>query len=122
MTQTVVRDPALDEPQGRAERRDERDLLFGRPWEDRSFEAVEAGVGFAAGLAIGTAVAGPIGAVVGSLVGLTGGFAARRGARASRRTRRDDHRRRRSGAAGDSVVRTRDLRPPTCLLRGQTRP
>jgi hypothetical protein len=76
MTQTVVRDPALDEPQGRAERRDERDLLFGRPWEDRSFEAVEAGVGFAAGLAIGTAVAGPIGAVVGSLVGLTGGFAA----------------------------------------------
>jgi hypothetical protein len=76
MTHTIAREPAPDETPVRVDRRDEHDLLFGRPWEDRSFEVVEAGVGFAAGLAIGTAVAGPVGAVVGSLVGLTGGFAA----------------------------------------------
>jgi hypothetical protein len=76
MTETIVTEPAPDESPVRAHDRDERDLLFGRPWEDRSFEVVEAGVGFAAGLALGTAVAGPVGAIVGSLVGLTGGFAA----------------------------------------------
>ena len=76
MTQTIAHEPATDEAPVKARERDERDLLFGRPLEDRSFEAVEAGVGFAAGLALGTAVAGPVGAVVGCLVGLTGGIAA----------------------------------------------
>ena len=76
MTHTIVPEPAQDEPTARIIGPIEQDLLFGRPWEDRSFEAVEAGVGFAAGLAIGTAVGGPIGAVVGSLVGLSGGIAA----------------------------------------------
>ena len=51
-------------------------LVFGRPVEDRSFEAVEATVGFAAGVAIGTAIAGPVGAAVGGLAGLAGGFVA----------------------------------------------
>jgi hypothetical protein len=54
----------------------ERDMLLGRPLEDRGFEAVEATAAFAAGLAVGTAVAGPIGAVVGGLVGLSGGLIA----------------------------------------------
>jgi hypothetical protein len=54
----------------------ERDMLLGRPLEDRSFEAVEATAAFAAGVAIGTAVAGPIGAVVGGVVGLSGGVLA----------------------------------------------
>ncbi len=76
MTQIIEKAPAPEESPVGAHERDERDLLFGRPWEDRSFEAVEAGVGFAAGLALGTAVAGPVGAIVGSLVGLTGGIAA----------------------------------------------
>jgi hypothetical protein len=55
---------------------EEPGLIMGRPVEDRSFEAVEAGVGFAAGLAIGTAMAGPIGGAVGGLVGMAGGIAA----------------------------------------------
>jgi len=76
MTQTIVREPAAEEPPVRTGARVEQDLIFGRPVEDRSFEAVEAGVGFAAGLAIGTALAGPVGAVVGGIVGLTGGIAA----------------------------------------------
>ena len=76
MTQTITREPASGESATPPGERDERDLLFGRPWEDRSFEAVEASAGFAAGLAIGTAVAGPVGAVVGCIVGLTGGLAA----------------------------------------------
>lgn len=76
MTQTITRDPASDETRMNARERDEPDLLLGRPWEDRSFEAVEAGAGFAAGLAIGTAVAGPVGAVVGCIVGLSGGLVA----------------------------------------------
>jgi hypothetical protein len=73
MTQTIERERA---PEAAQEGAGEPNLLFGRPVEDRGFEAVEAGMGFAAGLAIGTAVAGPIGAVVGSLVGLSGGLAA----------------------------------------------
>jgi hypothetical protein len=76
MTQTITREPTSDEPATGTRQRDEQDLLFGRPWEDRSFEAVEASAGLAAGLAIGAAVAGPVGAVVGCIVGLTGGFAA----------------------------------------------
>ncbi len=76
MTQMITRERAADESTVWEGRRDEHNLLLGRPVEDRGFEAVEAGVGFAAGLAIGTAVAGPVGAVVGGLVGLTGGIAA----------------------------------------------
>ena len=76
MTDTLVREPeAPDTPVVRVEPAGpaDRDMLLGRPLEDRSFEAVEATAAFAAGLAIGTAVAGPIGAVVGGLVGLSGG-------------------------------------------------
>jgi hypothetical protein len=76
MTQTITRERTADEPAVTTGPRYEHDLILGRPVEDRGFEAVEAGVGFAAGLAIGTAVAGPVGAVVGGLVGLTGGIAA----------------------------------------------
>lgn len=76
MTQSIVKERALDEARVEAGEPDEPGLILGRPVEDRSFEAVEAGVGFAAGLAIGSAVAGPIGAAVGGLVGLTGGIAA----------------------------------------------
>ena len=49
-------------------------LILGRPVEDRSFEAVEASIGMAAGLAVGTAVAGPIGTAVGGLVGAAAGI------------------------------------------------
>jgi hypothetical protein len=76
MTLTITKEPAAVDSESEAAEHDEFDLLLGRPWEDRSFEAVEAGAGFAAGLAIGTAVAGPVGAVVGCIVGLTGGIAA----------------------------------------------
>jgi hypothetical protein len=47
----------------------EQGLIAGRPLEDRSFEAVEVGVGASLGLAIGAAVAGPIGAAAGVVVG-----------------------------------------------------
>jgi hypothetical protein len=57
------------EPRAEKKAHDEPGLILGRPLEDRSFEAVEAGIGLAAGLAIGTAVAGPIGTAVGGLVG-----------------------------------------------------
>jgi hypothetical protein len=73
MTQTIERERA---PEAAQEGAGEPNLIFGRPVEDRGFEAVEAGIGFAAGLAIGTAVAGPIGAFVGCLAGITGGIAA----------------------------------------------
>jgi len=76
MTETLVREPRQPETAVRDSESDEPNLLFGRPVEDRSFEAVEATAAFAAGLAIGTAVAGPVGAVVGGIVGLTGGIAA----------------------------------------------
>ncbi len=51
-------------------------LVMGRPVEDRSFEAVEAGMGLAAGVAIGAAIAGPIGAAAGGLVGAAAGLVA----------------------------------------------
>lgn len=76
MTQLIVKERAPEEARVEAGEPDEPGLILGRPVEDRSFEAVEAGAGFAAGLAIGSAVAGPIGAVVGGLVGLAGGIAA----------------------------------------------
>jgi hypothetical protein len=79
MTQTIVRDPVHADVEAAPSGFDasvERDMLLGRPLEDRSFEAVEATAAFAAGLAIGTAVAGPVGAVVGGLVGLSGGLVA----------------------------------------------
>ena len=47
----------------------ERNLVVGRPVEDRSFEVVEAGVGISLGMAVGTAVAGPVGTAVGGLLG-----------------------------------------------------
>lgn len=62
-------DEALDAP-------DEPGLVLGRPVEDRSFEAVEAGLGMAAGVAIGAAVGGPIGAAAGGLVGVAAGLVA----------------------------------------------
>ena len=79
MTQTITREPMPAKAEATPAQegaRDERDMLLGRPLEDRSFEAVEATAAFAAGLAIGTAVAGPVGAVVGGLVGLSGGLVA----------------------------------------------
>jgi hypothetical protein len=51
-------------------------LIAGRPVEDRSFEAVEVGVGASLGLAIGAAVAGPIGAAAGVVVGGAAAFIA----------------------------------------------
>jgi hypothetical protein len=51
-------------------------LVLGRPVEDRSFEAVETGMGLVAGLAIGSAVAGPVGAAVGGIIGAAAGLAA----------------------------------------------
>jgi hypothetical protein len=76
MTQTITKTRTVDESSVSSGAGYEHDLILGRPVEDRGFEAVEAGAGFAAGLAIGTALGGPIGAVVGSIVGLTGGIAA----------------------------------------------
>lgn len=61
--------PAADTP------RDEG-LIAGRPVEDRSFEAVEAGAGMLAGLAIGTVMAGPVGAAAGGILGAMAGIAA----------------------------------------------
>ena len=51
-------------------------LVLGRPIEDRSFEAVETGIGVAAGLIIGSAVAGPIGTAIGGIVGAAAGLIA----------------------------------------------
>jgi hypothetical protein len=79
MTPSAVLEPPSPEIEAAPGEQDywiERDMLLGRPLEDRGFEAVEATAAFAAGLAIGTAVAGPIGAVVGGLVGLSGGVVA----------------------------------------------
>ena len=67
--------PMSDEPRLTSEDR-EPGLILGRPVEDRSFEAVEAGLGMVVGMAIGTAVAGPIGAAVGGLAGAGAGFLA----------------------------------------------
>jgi hypothetical protein len=65
-----------DEPRADTEKPDEPGLILGRPVEDRSFEAVEAGIGIAAGLALGTALAGPIGTAVGGIVGAAAGIVA----------------------------------------------
>ncbi len=73
MQQTIER-VELEEHQEHVVR--EPGLVLGRPVEDRSFEAVETGIGLAAGAAIGTAVAGPIGAAVGGLIGAAAGLAA----------------------------------------------
>ncbi len=67
--------PILGEPE-RAGEAGESGIVMGRPVEDRSFEAVETGLGMAVGLAIGTAVAGPIGAAVGGLAGAAAGLLA----------------------------------------------
>ena len=48
----------------------------GRPVEDRVFEAVETGAGFAVGVAVGAAVGGPVGAAVGGLLGAASGLVA----------------------------------------------
>ena len=53
----------------RRDQQPEWGLVAGRPVEDRSFEAVEVGVGASLGLAIGAAVAGPVGAAAGVVVG-----------------------------------------------------
>jgi hypothetical protein len=60
---------AITEETATAEEPLEGGLIAGRPLEDRSFEAVEVGVGASLGLAIGAAVAGPIGAAAGVVVG-----------------------------------------------------
>jgi hypothetical protein len=57
------------DPPAEAHEPAERNLVLGRPVEDRSFEVVEAGVGISLGMAIGTAVAGPIGTAVGGVLG-----------------------------------------------------
>ncbi len=67
--------PILDERE-HVEEGSERGVVMGRPVEDRSFEAVETGLGTAVGLAIGTAVAGPLGAAVGGLAGAAAGLLA----------------------------------------------
>ena len=66
-----TRDRELDELLDAA---DEPGLVAGRPVEDRSFEAVEAGVGMVAGVALGAAVGGPVGAAAGGLVGAAAGL------------------------------------------------
>ena len=73
MTQMIVREQIPDEVR---ELLEEPGLIAGRPVEDRGFEAVEAGVGLAAGIAIGSAMFGPGGAAVGGLVGVAGGIIA----------------------------------------------
>lgn len=55
---------------------DDSGLVLGRPVEDRSFEAVEAGAGLMTGLIVGTAVAGPIGCAIGGVVGVAAGLTA----------------------------------------------
>lgn len=75
MPQTIVRERVPDDVQAEPVEPDEPGLVAGRPVEDRSFEAVEAGIGLVAGIAIGSAIAGPIGAAVGGFVGVAGGFA-----------------------------------------------
>jgi hypothetical protein len=71
MTQIAVREreDELDAPV-------EPGLVLGRPLEDRSFEAVETGVGVVAGLTLGALVGGPIGAVAGGVMGGAAGLAA----------------------------------------------
>ncbi|MFI5040391.1 MAG: hypothetical protein ACHQNA_00855 [Acidimicrobiales bacterium] len=65
--------PIRDQSEG-AREADEPDSIVDQHVEDRSFEAVETGLGLAVGLALGTAVAGPIGAAVGGLAGAAAGL------------------------------------------------
>lgn len=75
MTETSV--PGLiTEASVKAEAPLEESLIAGRPLEDRSFEAVEVGVGASLGIAIGAAVAGPIGAAAGGVIGAAAGLVA----------------------------------------------
>lgn len=91
MTDTLIQDPPVDaeaptdvtadeeaapKPPPLVHHAHEDDLVFGRPVEDRGFEAVETSLGMIAGAAVGAVVAGPIGAVVGGVAGAAGGFAA----------------------------------------------
>jgi hypothetical protein len=77
MAESSARDPAeLEVDAHAASPRVERDLLWGRPIEDRGFEVVETTGGLIAGLVVGSLVAGPIGAAVGGVAGATGGFLA----------------------------------------------
>ena len=83
MTDTIAPDPVapvaeVEEASLPAPRHIVRDddLVYGRPVEDRGFEAVETSLGLVAGIAVGAVVAGPIGAVVGGVAGAAGGFAA----------------------------------------------
>ena len=69
-------EPAAEPRVPLAPPRVEHDLVYGRPVEDRGFEMVETGAGFAVGLAVGAMVAGPIGAAVGGVAGAAGGFVA----------------------------------------------
>jgi hypothetical protein len=71
---TLESPESLAEPPAHDHEHGEPNLVLSRPVEDRSFEAVEAGVGLAAGIAIGTAVAGPIGTAVGGLIGAAAGI------------------------------------------------
>jgi hypothetical protein len=66
---------ALPTPGRRADL-DKPGMILGRPVEDRTFEAVEVGVGVATRIGIGTAVAGPFGAAVGGVVGAAVGIIA----------------------------------------------
>lgn len=75
MSQTVAPERVEERIHAGLDEPEEPGLIAGRPVEDRGFEAVEAGVGFAAGVAIGSAIAGPIGAAVGGLIGVAGGIA-----------------------------------------------
>jgi hypothetical protein len=91
MTDTLIQEPPVDaeaptdaiadeeatpKPPPLVHYAHEDDLVFGRPVEDRGFEAVETSLGMIAGAAVGAVVAGPIGAVVGGVAGAAGGFAA----------------------------------------------
>jgi uncharacterized protein YcfJ len=77
MTESSVQDPPeLEVRKPIAPPRVEHDLAWGRPIEDRGFEAVETTGGLIAGLVVGSFVAGPIGAAVGGVAGAAGGFLA----------------------------------------------
>lgn len=75
---TLLREPPESQAELAAEAHEpaERNLVLGRPVEDRSFEVVETGVGISLGMAVGTAVAGPIGTAVGGLLGAAAGIVA----------------------------------------------
>lgn len=68
--------PVVTRHRARWNEPDEPGMILGRPIEDRSFEAVEVGVGVATGIGVGAAVAGPLGGAVGGLVGAAVGLVA----------------------------------------------